>query len=107
MYLNIKLLFDAFMYKWPLLNCRVHISTGAVYKLWFRHTLQPWVDYIPHVQEKYLKAVSLADLKTLSQRYDITHMYIRGHIPPNLHEIAPNLRQLRLCHIPHEEQLMR
>ena len=86
----------------------VHISTGAVYKLWFRHTLQPWVDRIAsHIQDKDLKAVSLADLKSASQKYDITHMFISGNIPVSLHEIAPNLRQLKLRNIPYGEQLMR
>ena len=85
----------------------VHISTGAVYKLWFRHTLQPWVDRIASYIQEDLKAVSLADLKSASQKYDITHMHISGNIPVSLHEIAPNLRQLKLWQILHREQLLR
>ena len=89
------------------LSCtHVHISTGVVYKLWFRHTRHN-TDYIPYIQAKDLKEVTLDDLKSASQKYDITHMYISGNIPTGLHEIAPNLRQLRLRNIPHEEQLLR
>ena len=84
-----------------------HITGSHSYAIWFRHTLEPEIDRIPYIQYIRFKEFTLDELRKTAQTIDITHMYIKGNVPPGLHQIAPNLKQLRLQEIPHTEQLQR
>ena len=75
--------------------------------VWYRHTLEPKIDAIPYIDEEQLTQISLSELTAVTKGLDITHMYISGYIPQNLHQIAPKLKQLRLNVIPKEDQRMR
>ena len=82
-----------------------HITGSHRYAIWFRHTLEPKIDRIPYLQDNRFKEFTLDELRKATQTLDITHMIIEGNIPPGLHQIAPNLKQLKLEEIPHTDQL--
>mgnify|MGYP001801298688 FL=1 len=84
-----------------------HITGSHRYAIWFRHTLKPEIDRIPYIQDIRFKKFTSDDLRKTAQTIDITHMCLKGNVPPGLHQIAPNLKQLRLQEIPHKNQLQR
>jgi hypothetical protein len=77
------------------------------YLVWYRHAGQPQVDRIPDMLLESMTSTTLQELTEVSQRIQITQMMIKGNIPPNLHEIAPHLKQLKLGETPHSDQLER
>ena len=81
------------------------LSSISGYKVWYRHTQQPHIDKIPDDAFKQLQSMTYSQLD-ITHTLDITHMCIRGDIPPALHRIASNLKQLRLKDIPHIGQLL-
>ena len=81
------------------------MSSISGYKVWYRHTQQPHTDRIPYEAEYQLQSMTYSQLVDLTHTLDITHMCIRGDIPPALHRIASNLKQLKLWDIPHIDQL--
>lgn len=50
---------------------------------------------------------TLDELIAATAEVDITHMCIRGDIPPHMDTIAPNLKWLRVEDMSHPEQLQR
>ena len=84
----------------------VYRITGSHrYAIWFRHTLEPEIDRTPYILDNRFKEFTLDELRKTAQTIDITHMCIKGNVPPGLHQIAPNLKQLRLWRLPHTDQL--
>lgn len=79
----------------------------ADYQIWYRHASQPDIDDISNIDDRELKLKSLSELLAAAKKINITHMFIRGNIPPNLDRLAPNLKQLRLSRIASEDQLQR
>ena len=77
------------------------------YEIWSRHTSEPEIDRIPSERTIEFMVLTLDELRKTAQTIDITHMCIKGNVPPGLHQIAPNLKQLRLQEILHTDQLQR
>ena len=75
------------------------------YNVWYRHTQQPHIDRIPYEAYDQLQSMTYSQLVDIARTLDITHMCIRGDIPPAVHRIASNLKQLKLWEIPHIDQL--
>ena len=63
------------------------------YPVWYRHDSQPEINEIPAGQ--FHRDLTLDELLSATQGNVVTHMSIRGDIPP-LDEIAPHLKQLEL-----------
>ena len=80
------------------------LSSISGYKVWYRHTQQPHIDRISDDVFKQLQSMTYSQLD-ITHTLDITHMCISGDIPPALHRIASNLKQLKLWDILHIDQL--
>ena len=81
------------------------LSSISGYNVWYRHTQQPHIDRIPVIQYNQLQSMTYSQLVDITHTLDITHMCISGDIPPAVHRIASNLKQLKLWDIPHIDQL--
>ena len=85
--------------------------TGPEFKLWFAHTLQQQaIDGISDSNsddgiDDDLKKFTLDEFRSVCQKLNITHMHIDGDIPTGLHELTPDLKQLKLRNIPRRDQL--
>ena len=79
------------------------IMTG--YRVWYRHDGEPDIDRIPTVPD--IKPLTLQQLREATQGLHITHMCIRGDIPPNLESIAADIRQLIVRDLGDGHQLTR
>ena len=84
-----------------------HFTGSYSYSIWFRHTSEPEIDRIPSISDIEFTVLTQNDLRKTAQTIDITHMCIKGNVPPGLHQIAPNLKQLKLFQVPHTDQLQR
>ena len=82
-----------------------HCVCITEYEVWYRHDSQPEIDEIPDLDYRYsdCRHLTLDELLSATHRLTVTHMCIRGDIPP-LGEIAPHLKQLKLNYPPYRDQ---
>ena len=82
--------------------------TGSKYKIWYHHTSEPDINYIPYnIIDIDLTSYTPDELSAATQGLEITHMYIKGNIPPNLDKIAANLREIKLSDTTNSDQLQK
>ena len=88
-----------------LMTCvQLYIVYITEYRVWWRDDSQAENDAIPLLGPSSYKDLTLNELVTAIQGNTVTHMSIKGDIPPQLHSIAPHLKHLRLYRPPDSDQ---
>ena len=77
------------------------------YKIWFRHDSEPEISFIPYIRDDDMKTYSLEEFTQAAHSVTITHLYIIGDLPPDLHTLVPYVQSVRLESIPAVSQLER
>jgi hypothetical protein len=62
---------------------------------------------IDNIKDKKFRSMTLSELEAATCDRQISHMVIRGDIPPNLDQLVPHLTALRLERISDKHQLQR
>ena len=73
------------------------------YRIWYRDDSGPDIDEIPDKPE--YRRFTLEELISATQDLTVTHMSISEDIPPELSQIAPHLKALKIRDITYHYQL--
>ena len=88
-----------------LMSCvQLYIVYITEYRVWWRDDSEAEIREIRHVGYSEYRDLTLNELVTAIQGNTVTHMSIKGDIPPQLHSIAAHLNQLRLYQPPDSDQ---
>ena len=73
------------------------------YEVWYRHDAEQNIHFIP--VNPATKSLTLQQLREATQGLHITHMFIRGDIPPGLESIAADVQKLKVENLRDDDQL--
>ena len=79
----------------------------ADYKVWYRSADQSQVQDLSSVAEREIKSMTLEEFALAASVLDVTQLYVRGNIPPNLNIKTLNLRCLQVKDLPNKGQFER
>ena len=80
----------------------------AYYRVWYRHSGEQEIDKIPDISiGQYKRVEDVGEITTDIGNNYITHMSIRGNIPPTLSTVAPQLTHLQIRDLYDSSQLER
>lgn len=79
-----------------ILDPLVGETSAAKYELWYRHNGEPDIKELPSPFSCTYKVMSEESIRSDIGTHSITHMHIKGDVPPSLPTLAPEVSQLGL-----------